>query len=413
MNENVGGPGAEGTVVRSGTGGIGTGGSAVIDAVGELLPALRDRAQETEDARVISAESVKALAETGFFRLLQPSRFGGLEADPLTFYTAVRLIASACGSTGWVASVLGVHAWQLALFPLAGQQDVWGADPGTRMSSSYAPTGRARAVDGGHQLSGRWSFSSGCDHASWVLLGGIVTDADGHPVDFRTFLVPASDYTIEDVWDTVGLRGSGSNDIVVPGAFVPEHRSLGFADVSRCACPGQEANPAPLYRIPFGSIFSYTITTPIIGMATGAYQAHVAYQRDRISTSYTGQKVAEDPFAQVRIAEAAAEVDTAWLALEHNMTELMACARAGQPIPMPLRLRIRRDQVRGTGQAISAVDKLFENSGGRALRRGTPIQRFWRDAHAGRVHAINDPERALSMFGRGEFGLPPAADAML
>ena len=388
-------------------------GAAVIDAVGELLPMLRDRAQETEDARVIPAESIKALTETGFFRLLQPARFGGLEADPLTFYTAVRMIASACGSTGWVASVIGVHAWQLALFPLAGQQDVWDSDASTRMSSSYAPTGRAQLVPGGHQLSGRWSFSSGCNHASWVLLGGIVTDVEGNPVDFRTFLLPASDYLIDDVWDTVGLRGTGSNDIVVSGAFVPDHRSLGFADVTRCAGPGQEANPAPLYRIPFGSIFSYTITTPIIGMATGAYAAHVAYQRDRVSTSYTGQKVAEDPFAQVRVAEAAAEVDGAWLALERNMTEIMGHARAGEPIPMPLRLRIRRDQVRGTGQAISAVDLLFENSGGRALRAGTPIQRFWRDAHAGRVHAINDPERALSMYGRGEFGLPPAADAML
>jgi 3-hydroxy-9,10-secoandrosta-1,3,5(10)-triene-9,17-dione monooxygenase len=95
------------------------------------------------------------------------------------------------------------------------------------------------------------------------------------------------------------------------------------------------------------------------------------------------------------------------------MTELMGHARAGEPIPMPLRLRIRRDQVLGTQRAVGAVDLLFENSGGRALRNGTAIQRFWRDVHAGRAHAINDPERALSMFGRGEFGLPPAADAML
>ncbi len=388
-------------------------GQSVVGAVGDLLPVLRDRAQETEDARAVPADSVKALEDTGFFKLLQPARFGGLEADPLTYYTAVRMIASACGSTGWVASVIGLHAWQLALFPLAGQQEVWGADPATRMSSSYAPTGRAEAVTGGHQVSGRWSFSSGSGHASWVLLGAIVTDSQGSPVDFRTFLLPASDYVIDDVWDTVGLRGTGSNDIVVSGAFVPEHRSLSFADVTRCACPGQESNPAPLYRIPFGSVFSYTITTPIIGMATGAYEAHVAYQRDRVRAAYIGQKVAEDPFAQARIAEAAAELDGAWLALERNMTELMRHAWAGEPIPMPLRLRIRRDQVRGTGLAISAVDKLFENSGGRALRAGTPIQRFWRDAHAGRVHAINDPERALSMFGRGEFGLPPAVDAML
>jgi 3-hydroxy-9,10-secoandrosta-1,3,5(10)-triene-9,17-dione monooxygenase len=387
-------------------------GQAVVAAVGDLLPVLRERAQETEDARVVPAESVKALEEAGFFRLLQPSRFGGHEADPITFLTAVRLIASACGSTGWVSSVLGVHPWQLALFPLQVQEEIWGADSSTRMSSSYAPTGRVQAVTGGYQLSGRWSFSSGCDHASWAILGGIVLDADGRPTDFRNFLVPASDYVIDDVWDTVGLRGTGSNDIVVDG-FVPEYRSLSFTDVTRCACPGQEANPAPLYRLPFGSMFSYAITTPIIGMATGAYEAHVTYLRERVRAAYGGQKAAEDPFAQVRIAEAAADLDAAWLALERNMTQLMELARAGEKMDIPLRLRVRRDQVRGTAQAIRAVDRLFENSGGRALKTGTPIQRFWRDAHAGRVHAINDPERALSMFGRGEFGLEVLPDAML
>jgi 3-hydroxy-9,10-secoandrosta-1,3,5(10)-triene-9,17-dione monooxygenase len=246
-----------------------------------------------------------------------------------------------------------------------------------------------------------------------VLLGAIVTDGEGKPVDFRTFLLPASDYEIDDVWDTVGLRGTGSNDIVVPGAFVPEHRSLSFTDVSRCACPGHEVNKAPLYRLPYGSLFSYAITMPIIGMATGAYDAHVAYQRDRVRAAYAGQKAAEDPHGQVRIARAAAELDAAWLAASHNMAGLMDHAGAGAKIPLPLRLRVRRDQVLGTGQAISAVDLLFENSGGRALKTGTPIQRFWRDAHAGRVHAINDPERALSAFGRGEFGLDVPPDAMV
>jgi 3-hydroxy-9,10-secoandrosta-1,3,5(10)-triene-9,17-dione monooxygenase len=388
-------------------------GHEVIDGVRELLPMLRDRAQEAEDARAVPADSIKALEGTGFFRLLQPAAFGGFEADPLTFYGGVRSIASACGSTGWVASVLGVHPWHVGLFPAQAQQEVWGSDPATRISSSYAPTGKAVAVDGGHHVSGRWSFSSGCDHAAWALLGQIVTDAENRPTDFRTFLLPRGDYVIDDVWDTVGLRGTGSNDIVVEGAFVPEHRSLSFADVFKLVCPGQVLNPAPLYRLPYGSVFSYSITTPIIGMATGAYDAHAAYMRSRVRVAYAGQQAAQDPFAQVRIAEAAAEIDAAWLALERNARELMEYARAGERIPVELRLRVRRDQVRGTGQAIRAVDRLFENSGGRALKSGTPIQRFWRDAHAGRVHAINDPERALSMFGGGEFGLPVPPDAML
>jgi 3-hydroxy-9,10-secoandrosta-1,3,5(10)-triene-9,17-dione monooxygenase len=387
--------------------------AAVASGVRELLPVLHDRAQETEDRRQVSAETVKSLAETGFFKLLQPARFGGFEADPLTFLGCVRDIASACGSTGWVASVIGVHNWQLALFPDQAQQDVWGEDSGTRMSSSYAPTGKIQQVEGGYRVSGRWSFSSGCDHATWVLLGGIVPPGeDGAPADFRTFLIPAADYTIEDVWHTIGLRGTGSNDIVVAGAFVPAYRSLSFGDTARCVCPGQELNTAPLYRIPYGSIFPYSITTPIIGMATGAYDAHVSYMRERVRAAYAGVRAAEDPYSQVRVARAGADVDAAWNALAADLTELMTLARAGEKLPMRLRLRIRRDQVRGTELAIQAVDRLFENSGGRAIYTSHPIQRYWRDAHAGRVHAINDPERALSMYGRGEFGLS-VADAMI
>src|SRR5699024_7745036 len=137
----------------------------------------------------------------GFFRLLQPRRYDGLEADPIDFYTAVKEIASADGSTGWIASVLGVHPWQVALFPDEAQQAVWGGDTSTRVSSSYAPTGKAVLTDGGYMLSGKWSFSSGSAHATWVLLGGLVLNEDGNVVDFKTFLLPREKYQIVDVWN--------------------------------------------------------------------------------------------------------------------------------------------------------------------------------------------------------------------
>ncbi|NKQ53112.1 flavin-dependent monooxygenase [Amycolatopsis sp. K13G38] len=378
---------------------------AVIAAVTELLPVLRERAQETEDTRRIPDESIKSLQETGFFKLLQPKRHGGYEADPVTFYTAVKLIASACGSTGWVASILGVHPWHLGLFDAQAQEDVWGEDVDTRISSSYAPMGKAKVVDGGYRVSGRWSFSSGCDHATWVLLGGPAFK-DDQPVDFCTYLLPIEDYKIIDVWDTVGLRGTGSNDILVEDVFVPQHRALSFVATSKCKTPGQEVNTGPLYRLPYGSVHPSTITAPIIGMAQGAYDAHIEHQGKRVRAAYAGEQSKEDPFAKVRIAEASSDIDAAWLQLTRNIDELYQAACRGEKLSFPARLRVRRDQVRGTERAIAAVDRLFENSGGRALKVGTPIQRFWRDAHAGRVHAANDPERAYIMFGTGEFGLP-------
>ncbi|MBA0127009.1 flavin-dependent monooxygenase [Haloechinothrix sp. YIM 98757] len=376
----------------------------VLASIDDVLPVLRERAQDTEDARRIPDESIKALQETGFFKLLQPKRHGGYEADPVSFFSAVKRVASACGSTGWVASILGVHPWHVGLFDGRAQEEVWSADTDTRISSSYAPMGKAQLVDGGYRLSGRWNFSSGCDHATWVLLGGPAFDSEGNAVDFCTYLLPNSDYAIDDVWDTVGLRGTGSNDIIVDDVFVPEHRVLSFIPMSKCEVPGQEVNPGPLYRLPFGSVHPSTITAPIIGMAQGAYDAHVEHQRSRVRAAYAGEESKDDPFAKVRIAEAASEIDAAWLQLTHNIDELYQHACAGEKIPFSSRVRVRRDQVRGTERAIAAIDRLFENSGGRALKSGTPIQRFWRDAHAGRVHAANDPERAYTMFGTAEFG---------
>jgi 3-hydroxy-9,10-secoandrosta-1,3,5(10)-triene-9,17-dione monooxygenase len=376
----------------------------VLDAVRDLLPGFRERADEGERLRQVPEQSVKELEESGFFRMLQPKRFDGLESDPVDFFTAVKEIASADGSTGWISSVLGVHPWQVALFADEAQQAVWGSDTSVRLSSSYAPTGKAVQTDGGYTLSGKWSFSSGSAHAAWVLLGGLVFDGEGNVVDFKTFMVPREKYEIVDVWNVVGLRGTGSNDVVVEETFIPEAFTLSMSDTGRCFGPGQEQNPSDLYKLPFHSLFTSTISTPIIGMASGAYAEHVEMQQKRVRAAYLGEKASSDPFAAVRIARAGSEIDAAWALLMANIREEQAHVARGEKIPLQLRLRVRRDQVLGTQRAIDAIDALFEASGGRALAEGTYLQRAWRDAHAGRVHAANDPERALKMYGDLEFG---------
>ncbi|MEU3483867.1 3-hydroxy-9,10-secoandrosta-1,3,5(10)-triene-9,17-dione monooxygenase oxygenase subunit [Streptomyces sp. NPDC033754] len=377
----------------------------VLAAIRDLAPGLRERAAEAEALRRVPDASIKEIEDTGFFRLLQPRAFGGRAADPLVFYTAVKEIAKACGSTGWVASVVGVHPWHVALFDPRAQEEVWGQDPKARIASSYAPTGKATAVDGGFRLSGRWHFSSGCDHVQWALLGCLVPDADGNPVDMRTFLIPRSDYRVDDVWDTVGLRGSGSNDVVVEDVFVPDHRALSFGPVTALKVPGHELNQEPLYRLPYAGVFTTTITTPIVGIAEGAYASYTEATRQRFRISY-GQKVAEDPFAQVRIARAAGDIDASWLQITRNIGEMYALAQRGEELPMELRTRTRRDQVLATERCVAAVDLLMENAGGNAMRTGPdPVQRAWRDAHTGRGHAANDPERALVMYGQCALGI--------
>ncbi len=382
-----------------------TDGEMVLANVRDLLPRIRERAAEAEERRVVPEATIKDLIGAGVFAMMQPRRYGGLESHPARFYEVVRELSGACGSTGWVASVVGVHPWQVALFAEAAQDDVWGESPETLVSSSYAPMGRLTPAsdDDGYRLTGRWSFSSGCDHADWALLGGLSTDKFGKP-EFVTLLVPRADFTVIDVWDPVGLRGTGSNDIVVEDVVVPAHRVLRNAEHAKLSGPGQAVNTGPLYKLPFGAVFTTTITSPVVGTVGGCLETYVEAMRHRNRDSLGGGRFAEDQFAQVALARAESEVDAAILQLDRNINELYAHAEAGRELPMELRLRTRRDQVRATERALEAVDILFKTAGGNSLRRGNPIERAWRDAHAGSVHVANDVERALAMYGRGRFG---------
>ncbi|QNJ92878.1 flavin-dependent monooxygenase [Mycolicibacterium fluoranthenivorans] len=380
---------------------------AVLAGIDDLLPKLRERAQLAEDQRQVPYETVNELDEIGFFKLLQPEQWGGLQADPTYFYEAVRRLASACGSTGWISSIIGVHNWHLALFDQKAQDEVWGDDPSVRVSSSYAPMGAGIVVDGGYLVSGAWQWSSGSEHASWAFLGGPVIK-DGRPVDFGSFLIPRTEYTIDDVWHVVGLKGTGSNTVVVKDVFVPTHRFLSYKAMNDGTAGGYENNTAPVYKMPWGTMHPTTISAPIVGMAYGAYAAHVEHQGKRVRAAFVGEKSKDDPFAKVRIAEAASDIDAAWRQLIGNVGDEYALLQAGKEIPFELRARARRDQVRATARSIASIDLLFESAGATALVTGAPLQRFWRDAHAGRVHAANEPERAYLIFGNNEFGLPPA-----
>ena len=251
-------------------------------------------------------------------------------------------------------------------------------------------------MDGGYRLSGRWSFSSGSDHAQWAILGGAATDADGN-VRRLCFLVPRTDYVIDDVWRVVGLRGTGSNDVVIEDAFVPEHRTHDYRS-------GSVTSDSPIYRLPFGPIFTFGIAAPLLGAAQGALDDHVAWTAERVRVT-KGTRVAEEPFSQARVAEAAGELDGARLQIWRDLDDMLAFARDEKDIPIEIRARARLDQVRATQLAISAVDRVFQNSGGRVLHELNPIQRAWRDIHAGAQHNSNVPEPMLMAYGAMSFGL--------
>lgn len=378
----------------------------VLESVRGILPAIARLAGEVDESRRVSPETIAELQATGVLTMLQPRRFGGAEGDPVQFYEVIRAIAGACGSTGWVTSVLGVHPWHLALFDERAQDDVWGENESELLSSAYAPVGRLDPVDGGFELSGSWRFSSGCEHATWALLGAMVFGAEGRPVDFMTVLVPCGDYVINDVWDVVGMRGTASNEIVVEKAFVPEYRTIRNYDTAQLRGRGQKVNTGPLYRLPFATIFTYAVAAPIVGVVAGCHQSYLEMMRERVRVSLGGGRFADDQVAQIAVARAASEVDAAVLQMDRNVRDMWDLASAGEDLPMWMRLRARRDQVRATERCLEAIDMLFKTAGGNSLSRGNPIERAWRDAHAGSVHVANEPARALALYGKGAFGLP-------
>ena len=368
-----------------------------------LLPQIQSRAEEAERLRRIPDETIEELRGSGLMKALQPERWGGSELDPVTLYRASRLLGQACGSTAWVYGILGVHPWQLALFPEQAQADVWSEDDTAMIASTYAPVGRVERVDGGFRLSGHWPWSSGTDHCDWVFLGAVDQSVPERP-DSLTFLLPRSDYRIEDTWFSIGLKGTGTNDVVVEDAFVPAYRTLSFADTTACSCPGNEINPGPLYRLPFASVFSTTISAAALGIATGAVREYRTYLMDRFKIAY-GETAREDPHSQIQLAQAHSVVDAAWLQLERNIVELTEAAKRGEPLGLVQRARLRHDQAYGVKRAVEIMDQCFSASGGFVLRAGNPLQRFWRDLHAAQQHAINEYERAGKLYGKALLGI--------
>ncbi|RAY13355.1 hydroxylase [Actinomadura craniellae] len=366
----------------------------------QVLEAIERRAEEiaslgpsNEGLGRLDDQAAKVLRESGAIRMLQPKTHGGLELHPREFAETVMKVASLDGSTGWVAGIVGVHPWEMAFADPKVQEEVWGEDHDTWIASPYAPMGIARPVDGGYVFNGRWQFSSGTDHCDWIFLGGMLGDADGKmakPPTSLHLILPRSDYEIvEDSWDVVGLRGTGSKDIIVRDAFVPSYRTLHYSKVVDGSAPREAGLTNPIYHVPFSCAFPLGITAAVIGIAEGALAHHLAYQKGRVQI--TGTKSKDDPYVLYAIGEAAAEIAASRAALLENVSRMYDAVAAGREVPFAERAVGRRIQVQAAWRAVRAVDEIVGRSGGNAMRMDNPIQRFWRDAHTGLAHAIHVP----------------------
>ncbi|MCG8316921.1 MAG: flavin-dependent monooxygenase [Pseudomonadales bacterium] len=377
----------------------------VIQRAKDMIPFLKEQAAQAEEERKIPETTVAKMQAEGLFRVLQPKRWGGYEMDPQVFFEVQMALAEGCMSTAWIYGVIAVHNWQIALFDLKAQEDIWKQDTSVLIASSYMPVGKVEPVDGGFKFSGRWAFSSGCDHCDWIFLGGMVPPTADNPMpDYRTFLVPRSDFEILDTWHTFGLKGTGSKDIVVKDAFVPEYRTHRSIDGFQGTNPGIDSKTIPLYQIPFGQIFPRAVSTSSIGALQGAINFYKEVAAVRVGSN-TGSKTAEDPQAQMAVANAQALVDTLKLKLLANFDVLMNDARDGKQTDINQRIQYRFEASTVPEECLQAALELQKMLGGRAIFTSSTLQRIVLDILAGRAHVANNPYQFGRNFGAVQLGL--------
>jgi 3-hydroxy-9,10-secoandrosta-1,3,5(10)-triene-9,17-dione monooxygenase len=381
----------------------------LIDRARAMIPVLRERARACTRNRNVPAETVAEMQQAGFFRILQPRRWGGYEMHPNVFFEVQKLLAEGCMSTGWMYGVLGCHPYELALFDGRAQQEVWGEDTAMLVSSTYQPVGRVTHVEGGFRLSGHWGFSTGSSHCGWVLLGAVVPPKnEGDSFDMRTFLLPRSDYTIdEDAWHVFGLQGTGSHDIIVDDVFVPDYRTHKSIDGFLCRNPGQAENDAPLYRLPWAQVFVRSVSTAAFGGARAALNAGLEIMQSRISTN-TGKASKQDPMLQTALARLHAQGLEMETTLRLTFEELIDLAEAGKDIPMEKRALFAYQSSTVVRRLADLVDDVVQLLGGRAVYTSSAIIQPWLDLNAARAHVANDPaNRNADVIGT-MLGEPPA-----
>lgn len=378
---------------------------AVIERAKALAPKLAERAQQADREGKVSDETIREMAEAGLFKVLQPKRWGGYELDPRVFYTVQMELAKGCMSTAWIYGVVGVHPWQLALFPAQAQDDVWGKDSGVRIASTYMPTGKAEPVEGGFKFSGRWSFSTGSKHCDWLFLGCLLPKRGGQPgMEHVTFLVPKADYRIEDNWDVLGLRGTGSHDIVVEDVFVPGHRIQYTNDHSDAGCPGRVENTSWLYRIPFTHIFQRAVSSACLGALEGAIESFTG--RATAHVGKHGNKMAEDVNSQTAVTEATIALDQLKLVLFRNYARIVDAAKTGIQLSLEERL-LQRAQASHVPKVTGFhVNELLRACAASGVFKTNMIERVFRDINTGRSHIANNTDAYVRAYGSHTLGLP-------
>ncbi|HEY1503281.1 MAG TPA: acyl-CoA dehydrogenase family protein [Stellaceae bacterium] len=364
----------------------------------DLQPFLRAQAAQCETARRVSDEAIARLRTARLFDVVKPRRYGGRELGWDVFGEIVVALAAGCGSTGWVYSVVGGHAPVVARFGTRFLDELWGPKPDALLSSCRRASGELVPIDGGYRGSATGIFSSGVHHVDWVLIEGMPIAGRDRPV---TIAVPRSEIEILDSWNVIGLAGTGSHDIRFDDVFVPDHRVWHPGKP-----PSGEALDGPLFRFPYlGGPFA--LPSVALGVAIAGLEHFVAMTHGR--TNRTGASMAEQPAMQLRIGEAAVELDAALALLRAKLKEMASLAGETHQQAGERKFLLPGGVVQGYDSAVScfiaqsayrALDRLMVAAGAHQLAYSEPFQRCFRDVLAALQQPGNNWDNGRIAGGR-------------
>jgi alkylation response protein AidB-like acyl-CoA dehydrogenase len=369
-----------------------------------LVPTLEARAQETNALRRMPDATMADLKAAGVFRVQQPARCSGYEFDFGALVHVSAKLAEGCASSAWIASVVASHHWIVGMFAADAQNDVWGTDPDTIVCSAYAHSDATAVPEGsGYRINGTWHYASGIDHADWVI-DLIPVNEGGDAPRMTTVLVPRKDFVVLDTWHASGLKGTGTNDLRIAEVFVPGHRELGFDEANQGTAPGTAANSAHIYKLPMMGVGSFTTIGPCFGVAQGALDAYLASMKGRMGVLST-EKLAEHAPLQLKVAEAAAEIDAARHLIAADLDEINATGRSGGVLDRMQSVRLKRDVAFAAQLCRRAVDRLAMAMGVPGQKDDHPVRMRARDMNALASHGLMSWESNALPFGRASFGL--------
>jgi 3-hydroxy-9,10-secoandrosta-1,3,5(10)-triene-9,17-dione monooxygenase len=370
-----------------------------------LLPTLKERAARAEELRRMPDETLRDLHDSQLLRIHQPKRVGGAELEFDAIVTFGALLARACASSSWNFINFASHHLMLGMFPPQAQDEVWGKSPDALIASSFVfPAARARKVEDGYVISGRWPFSSGVDPSEWNMLAGLAFLDDNAPPEQRIFLLQRSQYRIIDTWFAGGLRGTGSKDVEATEQFVPEHLTLAVADTKGGPTPGSAVNPGALFQMPVFALFPYMLSGVALGIAEGLIDDFSSARNK--TGKMTGARIAEIQSTQIRLGEAAAYARASRNAQLANCREAWEVIRRGEVPDIRTKARYRLEGAYAVEWAVRAVDVMFGLSGAAGLYESGHAARAFRDAHAVKQHFSFNTDIASTTYGRVALGLP-------